>query len=426
MKRCSDLLSRTSLVINKEYSCNVPEDVLSSIFKRMIPEILTDQPSSGLLDVACTSKLFRKCALNVRHQWIEENSISIKIHGSKSADEILILIKINNLVKVNLIEVMDFQDSHLIKLAKSCPQLMEIMLYHTRVTDEGIKALAEHCIHLTKLGYVIGAKAKKYVKAWPKLMEVDFSRSYITDEDVEDVAKSCPKLIKIFLSGTKVTDEGVKKLAEFLPNLEEIDLGETGVTDEGLKILAKRCLNLKSIVLAKADVSDDGVQAIAKGCPKLITINLESCNKVTNKGLEALTEGCPYIGNIILSHTPITSSGLTKFAKICRHLKVIKISGTQICDLPVIEIAKSCSNIREIWMDRCPSVTDKSVMEIAKASLKLREIDCSSTQVTSKAVLELAKNCPHLTCIGYLQEYTPTEEVINEMEENYRHIYFDY
>ena len=84
----------------------------------------------------------------------------------------------------------------------------------------------------------------------------------ITDEGLKALAQSCAQLTGIGLLGCgKITDEGLKALSQSCVQFTSIVLsGCKKITKEGLKALARNCIQFTSIVLA-------GCKKITNGAP---------------------------------------------------------------------------------------------------------------------------------------------------------------
>ena len=141
-----------------------------------------------------------------------------------------------------------------------------LKLSNSKVTDGGLKALAEHK-NLTALELV-------YTK--------------VTDAGLKDLAK-LPNLNSLNLRSTDVTDAGLKELAG-LTRLSALDLANDKVTDAGLKTLSG-LTSLTALDLSFTDVSDAGLKELA-GLKDLVSLRLES-TKVTDAGMQELRKALP-------------------------------------------------------------------------------------------------------------------------------------
>jgi len=168
--------------------------------------------------------------------------------------------------------------------------LEELSFADTRVTDEGLRALAD-------LGYLI---------------RIDLTNTAVTDEGLE-ILSAHTRLGSLQLTGTKITDQGMTHLShlselsvltmartavsdaglahlEGLTNLDELDLDDTGVSDAGLAHL-KRLARLRELRLQRTGVTDAGLKSLL-GHKELHFLFLDGTG-VSWKGVNELREHLP-------------------------------------------------------------------------------------------------------------------------------------
>ncbi|KAI4314980.1 hypothetical protein L6164_027834 [Bauhinia variegata] len=114
------------------------------------------------------------------------------------------------------------------------------------------------------------------------LRELDIPRDrwgcQITDSGLFklSIAKCVSNLKSISLWGmTGITDEGVVQLISRTRSLEHLNVGGTFITDESLFAIARSCPNLQTIVLWRCHhVTEGGLIALVDQCHKLKSINV--------------------------------------------------------------------------------------------------------------------------------------------------------
>ena len=158
-----------------------------------------------------------------------------------------------------------------VELAKICsenPELVELTLGNTKITDAGL-------VHLVQL---------------KKLRKTRISKTAITDGGMTDLAK-CETLEDVDLSQTKIGDFGVWELRA-LPRLKNLNLYLTLVTDTGL---------------------DSFRRGEHRSATKIERLNLDKC-PITDAGLAKLAP-LTSLAWIHLGGTAITDAGLAELAK---------------------------------------------------------------------------------------------------------------
>ena len=114
-------------------------------------------------------------------------------------------------------------------------------------------------------GNLDDAAFAKVAPLYPQLVEVDLSATKVTDSSIGKLS-AATNLRKIRLAETAITDAALETLAK-LPKLESINLYGTKVTNEGIMKLAA-LPNLKSLYLWQTDVSPETIAALKVKLPK--------------------------------------------------------------------------------------------------------------------------------------------------------------
>ena len=116
------------------------------------------------------------------------------------------------------------------------------------------------------------------------------------------------------LCGEKEKGDSILATWEKRKYLQTIDLSSCeGITDIGISALCHGCDQLLTIHLSRCQgITDTGLLALGYGCSKLQTINLEGCQGITDMGISALGHGCGQLQTINLSWCQgITDMGIS-------------------------------------------------------------------------------------------------------------------
>jgi hypothetical protein len=114
-----------------------------------------------------------------------------------------------------------FGDADVARLADA-PNLLKLEVWHGKHTDTGVSKLLAmpFAAQLTELALEGGATSDESVKPIAAkclaLKSLSLKGSRVTDEGIPALA-ALPKLELVNLGATKVTDEGAKRLAKLLP-----------------------------------------------------------------------------------------------------------------------------------------------------------------------------------------------------------------
>ncbi|KAI4327433.1 hypothetical protein L6164_019895 [Bauhinia variegata] len=122
----------------------------------------------------------------------------------------------------------------------------------------------------------------RFVRHAYNIRELDIPRNrwgcQITDSGLFRIsmAKCVSNLTSISLWGmTGITDEGVVQLISRTRSLENLNVGGTFITDQSLFAIARSCPNLQTIVLWRCHhVTESGLLALVDKCHKLKSMNV--------------------------------------------------------------------------------------------------------------------------------------------------------
>ncbi|MDR0337495.1 MAG: hypothetical protein LBI18_10435 [Planctomycetaceae bacterium] len=184
-------------------------------------------------------------------------------------------------------------DADLKKIVAENPNLTELTLTGTKITDAGISYLTQ----LTKLKKIRISKtaisniAAENLAKITTLEDIDVSQTEFGNTGLE-MLKLLPRLKRLNLYTTKITDNGLDVLRDFvsaktivwlnidqcpltdvaitklvpLENLEWLHLGRTELTDSGLNNLAQ-LKTLKEVSVTNTKVSRNGIDQLKTALP---------------------------------------------------------------------------------------------------------------------------------------------------------------
>jgi len=162
-------------------------------------------------------------------------------------------------------------DHSLVFFSDGCPNLKSLNLTNsTKITDIGIKLLAEGC---------------------HKLETLILNKCGISDLAVESISMNCHNLRSISLNECmQVTNTAISSLQQGCPKLKYLSVdGCSMMTNTALKRAAKMsCLEHLNVANCE-EISDKGIKELAEGCKSLLVLNIAGC-KVTDAALKGFSE----------------------------------------------------------------------------------------------------------------------------------------
>jgi len=164
------------------------------------------------------------------------------------------------------------------------------------------------------------AELEKICRTYPELAELTLGGTKVTDASLVYLVQ-LTKLKKIRLSQTAITDDGMNALAK-CKTLEDIDVSQTKISSPGVRELAV-LPRLKSLNLYLTFVTNSGLDAFPTTIERL---NLDKC-PITDEGLTKLAS-LSKLAWMHLGGTAITDAGLAELAKL-QSLKEVIVTKTE-------------------------------------------------------------------------------------------------
>lgn len=270
-------------------------------------------------------------------------------------------------------------------LLRFFPNLNTLYLWHTRITDDGLKEIARRK-QLTTL-----------VLAWTKITDVglaeisqltnlrtlDLRNTPITDRGLQEL-KSLDGLTRLLLFDTKIGDNGLDYIKDL--ELTHLDLHGTRVTDHGLKVICG-IRSLTSLNLSLTPITDAGVSDLTL-LNQLTELVLIRCT-VTDAGLQQIC-ALKNLTNLNLANTQVTDEGLKSIGKLDR-LTNLTLSGTNLTNKGLAEIP-ALENLTHLSL-ASTAISNDGIAELSSLK-RLVHLDLRETRVTQDGATELQNALP--------------------------------
>ncbi|CAH8329811.1 unnamed protein product [Eruca vesicaria subsp. sativa] len=176
--------------------------------------------------------------------------------------------------------------------------LSEIHLERLQVSDFGLSSVSK-CSKVETLHIVKTPECSNYglmdvaerCKMLRKLHIDGWRTNRIGDEGLIAVAKHCLNLQELVLIGVNATHLSLAAIASNCEKLERLALCGSGtIGDTEIACIAKKCGALRKFCIKGCAVSDVGIEALAVGCPNLVKLKVKKCKVVTGEIGEWLRE----------------------------------------------------------------------------------------------------------------------------------------
>ncbi|XP_050228129.1 F-box protein At3g58530 isoform X1 [Mercurialis annua] len=130
----------------------------------------------------------------------------------------------------------------------------------------------------------------------------------------------------------------------------------------------------------------------------LESLNLNVCQKISDKGIEAITSACPKLKVFsIYWNVRVTDVGITHLVENCKHIVDLNLSGCKnISDKSLQLVADNYQNIESLNLTRCIKLTDDGLKQVLSKCSSLQNLNLYAlSSFTDKAYRSIS-NLAHL------------------------------
>ncbi|XP_058213041.1 F-box protein At3g58530 isoform X2 [Rhododendron vialii] len=189
------------------------------------------------------------------------------------------------------------------------------------------------------------------------------------------------------------------KCSDSLQNLESLNLnGCQKISDRGVEAITSICPNLKVFsIYWNVRVTDTGIEHLVKNCKHIVDLNLSGCKNISDKSLQLIADNYQHLECLNLTRCiKLTDCGLCKIFVKCSSLNSLNLYAvSSFTD----EAYKKISLLTELkFLDLCgaQNLTDHGLSCIAKCNnlVSLNLTWC--VRVTDEGVIPLAEGCTSL------------------------------
>ncbi|KAF7145505.1 hypothetical protein RHSIM_Rhsim04G0094400 [Rhododendron simsii] len=189
------------------------------------------------------------------------------------------------------------------------------------------------------------------------------------------------------------------KCSDSLQNLESLNLnGCQKISDRGVEAITSICPNLKVFsIYWNVRVTDTGIEHLVNNCKHIVDLNLSGCKNISDKSLQLIADNYQHLECLNLTRCiKLTDGGLCKIFVKCSSLHSLNLYAvSSFTD----EAYKKISLLTELkFLDLCgaQNLTDHGLSCIAKCNnlVSLNLTWC--VRVTDEGVIPLAECCTSL------------------------------
>lgn len=235
-----------------------------------------------------------------------------------------------------------------------------VHLYGTSVDDEGVIEICRSC---------------------PQLRELHIVSTLISDASMSAMCE-VPCLESLLLDDVpNVTDEGIGRVPQLAATLQELYLTGTALTDSGMEAVVQ-CQDLWSLAVRRTRLTDNGLRGIG-ALSKLASLDVSE-TRVTGAGFVHIPNNCPL--DVFADGCLVGDAEIAAFARGHSGIRTLSLNRTSIGDRAV----KSLADVQELSDLRFEetAVSDVGVLSLIGHS-HLAYVYCGGSRVSDEACAEL-------------------------------------
>ncbi len=292
-------------------------------------------------------------------------------------------------------------------LLKRCTGLHEVQSSSNTLIkhDELILALMAYCPSMRSIelwyGDVTDAAGAAMVRMYPGLVELRLSNLRLTDDALRAIAQHLPKLHRLDLDESPgISDAGVIELAQKCTALKDLNLCGTSITDAAITAIATNCGDLEELVLQNCENLTDAALRVVR-LPKLTNLDLSGCSEISDAGLIELSRQCTALKSLGICGTSITDAAVSAVARNCPDFQDLFADSADITDESIKLLAKHCAHLSNLDLDGT-GITVASVLALARApNLKILWVDGPNCIITDEALYALGRGCKNMEFLSF-------------------------
>ncbi|KAJ3424676.1 f-box/lrr-repeat protein [Anaeramoeba flamelloides] len=286
-------------------------------------------------------------------------TLNLNDHSELNESCLIILISELTELETLYLDGCEVTDNLIKIISETCPKLETLSIQDADISVNSLSYLFESCECLTNLNlnYVDGINDDLF--------------TFLIEQNKNDRAISV-----LQLTANCVSDYGVKYFIEnscWTNQIRELDLENClYLSDHTLAFLSQYSPQIQVLSVSCCPITDQGLVFVANNCKKLISLNINDCEKITSKSLDLICSQLIY-------------------------LKGLSVRNTQMEDSSLQLLSQSNPYITMLALPDCKKITDKGLVYLSNGCKMLQWVDCQNcSQITTKAIQTLSLACDDL------------------------------
>ncbi len=255
-------------------------------------------------------------------------------------------------------------DLSVLKIVENCPELTQLHVRLTGVTDAVYTAFAAKstCLCLYDNELQMNCLSKNLRKGFERT-DLCITTFPISMPALLQTVLLCPGLLQLRLKGCNtITDADLKSILSATAFLEVIELIKCAqLTREAVAYITSRKFKLKYFGVADLLLSDEILTAFCTEQPSIAEIVIQSCG-VHDNGIEAIANHCQQLKSFTLKRNAVSNDAVKLVIKQCTLLRKVTFHCEQLTADVLTCIAEHSTSIVDVNVNKCARIRIADVM----------------------------------------------------------------
>nr|XP_043636401.1 F-box protein At3g58530-like isoform X2 [Erigeron canadensis] len=211
------------------------------------------------------------------------------------------------------------------------------------------------------------------------------------------------------------------KLSGSLKDLEHLNLnGCQKISDKGIEAITEACPSLKIFsIYWNVRVTDAGISHLGKNCKHIVDLNLSGCKGISDKSLQMVSENYPHLEFLDITRCiKITDGGLQHIIVKCSGLKSLNLYALSSFTDGAYKKLSLLSHLRFLDLCGAQNLSDEGLFSIAKCK-DIHTLNLTwCVRVTDVGVIAIAKGCTSLEYLSLFGIVGVTDKCLVALSEH--------
>ncbi|GMH08224.1 hypothetical protein Nepgr_010064 [Nepenthes gracilis] len=193
------------------------------------------------------------------------------------------------------------------------------------------------------------------------------------------------------------------KCSSSLENLEILNLnGCQKISDKGIEAITCASPNLKAFsIYWNVRVTDNGIQHLVKSCKQVVDLNLSGCKNISDKSLQQIADNFQDLESLNITRcVKLSDSGLLYILQKCTYLQYLNLYALSSLTDETYRNISLLPNLKSLDLCGAQNLSDEGLTCVAKCKILVSLNLTWCIRVTDVGVMAIAQGCTSLELLS--------------------------